>query len=385
MTTNVYDCIIVGAGTMGLAAGAFLAKSGIKPLMIDAFHPPHTHGSHHGETRMIRHAYGEGRQYVKLVQRAQELWEDLEAAVPYKIFEKTGVLGLGPKHSPFLQETIEAAAKYDLSLDIMSAQGIMQKWPGITVPEHFIGCLESDSGVLFSEHCLKAYKEIALANGAELIGGEPVVDIDFNGHPIKVTTKNSHYYGEKVIITAGAWTAKLLKPLNLPIQTIRKVFGWFEAPESLYAADAFPSFYVDEGTRMFYGFPALNKTGLKIGRTDGGQPIDPNQHKQNFGSHNSDEKELRECLQAYLPQANGSLLNGRTCLQTRSIDSHFIIDEHPDQHNMLIATGFSGHGFKFASVLGEALSEWVLHGATQHDLSLFSLERFSSNEKRNLT
>jgi len=379
MIKNIYDCIIVGAGTMGMATGAFLTKQGTKPLMIDAFHPPHTHGSHHGETRMIRHAYGEGRQYVQLVQRAQELWEELEATTSYKIFEKTGVLGMGAKTSSFLRETIEAASKYDLPLDILSAQDIMKKWAGITLPEHFIGCLEPDSGLLFSEHCLRAYKEVALTGGATFIGGEAVIEIDYYEHPIKVTTKKTSYYGEKVIVTAGAWTDQLLQHLDLPVQPIRKVFGWFDAPDSLYATtEHFPSFYIDEGSRMFYGFPVLNKNGLKIGRTDGGQPTDPNQHKQDFGTHTIDEQELRACLGEYLPQANGKLLSGRTCLQMRSIDSHFIIDEHPNHPNVLMATGFSGHGFKFASVIGEALSEWALHGTTQHDLSLFSLKRFAT-------
>lgn len=375
---DMYDVVIVGAGSMGLAAGAYLAKKQVKVLMIDAFDPPHNHGSHHGDTRMIRHAYGEGRQYVTLVKRAQQLWEQLETETDLPIFSKTGVIGLGPKDSEFLQETITSAEKHDLPLQVLSSKEINERWEGLSVPEDFIGCFESESGIIYSDNAIKAYKEIALKNGAELLTNTPVERINIEDEQLlEINTRNQVIYAKKVIVTVGAWASKLLPDIELPIQPMRKAFGWFEAPEKLYDSQHFPSFYVENNEYTCYGFPSIDGAGLKIGCSEGGQPIDPNIHVQNFGAYDSDENDLRYFLKEYMPQANGKLLQGKTCLYTVSEDNHFIIDQHPEQDCLIFACGFSGHGFKFASVMGEVLSELVLEGKSQYDLSIFSIGRFN--------
>lgn len=373
---SIFDVAVIGAGTMGMAAGAFLAKQQVKTLLIDAYDPPHNHGSHHGGTRMIRHAYGEGRQYVSLVQRAQQLWTELEEDSGYKIFEKTGVLGLGPEDSVFLHETIEAAKKYNLPLKVLSANEITEKWPEIQLPEHYIGCLETESGLVYSEKAIQAYKEIALKNGAKLVTNSPVLQIEMNDeNEIKIITANEEFLAKKIIVTVGAWASKLLPNLKLPIQPVRKVVSWFETPKDKFDIGHFPSFYVDDVNKMFYGFPNIDGAGIKLGRTDGGQPIDPDKHSQNYGAYESDEGELRDFLQTYLPEANGKLVEGRTCLMTQSSDHHFIIDFHPENDQVILACGFSGHGFKFASVMGEVLSQLAVDGKTEHDISLFALNR----------
>lgn len=375
---QIFDVAIIGAGTMGMAAGAFLARKQVKTVLIDAFDPPHHHGSHHGDTRIIRHAYGEGRQYVTLVKRAQHLWEELEEQTNIKIFEKTGVIGLGPKDSPFLEETIAAARKYELPLEVLTGKEVNEKWPGFSVPEDYIGCLETESGLIYSENAIRAYKEIAINNGAKLVTNTPVQRIEVEDKAgVKIITANNVFMAKKVIITVGAWASKLLPDLKLPIQPTRKAFGWFEAPEDLYDAAHFPSFYIEDKDTMCYGFPSLDGAGLKIGRSDGGEKIDPDQHTQNFGNYHSDEGDLRFYLENYIPQANGALNQGKTCLYTLSADKDFIIDHHPEHDRIIFACGFSGHGFKFASVMGEVLTQLATEGQSHFDLSAFSLKRFS--------
>lgn len=373
----IFDVAIIGAGTMGMAAGAFLAQQKVKTVLIDAFDPPHSHGSHHGDTRLIRHAYGEGRQYVTLVKRAQQLWEELEQQTGYKIFEKTGVIGLGPKDSPFLEETIASAQKYNLSLEILNSKEINDRWPGFSVPGHFIGSFEAESGVIYSENAIQAYKKMALAHGAHLVPNTAVQHIDLNDEKgVKVETEFTTFYAKKVIVTAGAWAAKLLPDLELPIQPTRKAVAWFEAPSELYDAANFPAFFVEDQDRKFYGFPKLNGGGLKIGRSDGGQPIDPDRQTQNFGLYETDESDLRQGLELYLPHANGKLEKGKTCLYTLSSDNDFIVDVHPEDSRVIFACGFSGHGFKFGSVMGEVLSQLAIAGESELDISIFSLNRF---------
>lgn len=371
-----YDVAVIGAGTMGMSAASFLMERGAHTLVIDAFDPPHNKGSHHGDTRMIRHAYGEGRAYVSLVKRAQKLWEDLDRTSQYPIFKKTGVLGIGPRDSAFLGETIASAEKYDLPLQRLSKGDIETRWPGLSIPDDYIGCYETESGLLYSEHAIQAYRERAVANGAELVMNTPVESLEFHEDGVTIVTSEATFYTKKVIVTVGAWAKQLLPDLLLPLAPTRKVVGWFDADETLYSDASFPSFFVEDDDRMFYGFPSLDGAGLKVGRTDGGQAIDPNLHTQDFGRYEADEGDLRHFLETYMPEANGALNQGKTCLYTMSDDHDFIVDVHPEHHNVIIACGFSGHGFKFGSVMGEVLSQLTLDGQTPFDLSRFRLARF---------
>ncbi|MCM3766271.1 N-methyl-L-tryptophan oxidase [Neobacillus niacini] len=375
-----YDCVVVGAGTAGMAAGYFLAKQGVKTLLIDSFDPPHSNGSHHGDTRIIRHAYGEGEQYVPMVLRAQQLWEELQQEAEETLFLKTGILGIGPEDSPFIQEVVKSAKTYNLPLEWMDSNGVKQRWPGFEVPEGYIGCFESSSGVLLSEKCIGAFRKLALSENAELWTNTRVNTIGFQPNGVIVETANDRVYADKCIVTAGAWTGKLLNSLNIPLTPVRKTVAWFEADEGKYNQYQFPGFYYVVPNQMFYGFPSIDGSGVKVGRMDGGQNIDPDQVDRSFGIYKEDEGELRSFVQAYMPDAAGKLKAGKVCLFTRTPDEDFIIDFHPDYPHVAIAGGFSGHGFKFGSVFGEILANMTLGKKVKFDLSHFRIGRFSEAE-----
>lgn len=373
-----YDVIIVGAGSMGMAAGYFLARKGVRTLMLDANNPPHTMGSHHGDTRIIRHAYGEGKQYVPLALRAHELWMELEEASETRLFTQTGVLSAGPKNRPFLGELQESADAYSLPLEVLSAQEVNNRWPGIKLPEDFYACFEPTSGVLYPERCITAYRKLALASGAELLTDTRVTDIQPDGDGVIVRTESQTYRGQKVLLSAGAWNPSLLTSLGLsvPLAPTRKTVAWFGAEESLYGFERFPAFLFNLDNAMFYGFPSFDGAGLKIGRHDGGLAIDPDRLERTFGAFLSDEGDVRSFLETYMPQAAGPLRQGSVCLYTMTPDEHFVIDRHPACPQIVIAAGFSGHGFKFASAVGEATSQLLAEGKSALDLSMFSLDRF---------
>ncbi|MFC4802606.1 N-methyl-L-tryptophan oxidase [Neobacillus sp. GCM10023253] len=375
-----YDVVVVGAGTAGMAAGYFLAKQGVKTLLIDSFDPPHSNGSHHGDTRIIRHAYGEGEQYVPMVLRAQHLWEELQQESEETVFLKTGILGIGPEDSPFMQEVVKSAKTYNLPLEMMDNASVKQRWPGFEVPEGYIGCFESSSGVLLSEKCISAFRKLALCQNAELWTNIRVENIEFQPNGVIVETSNDRVYADKCIITAGAWTGKLLKSLNIPLTPVRKTVAWFEADEEKYNQHQFPGFYYVLPNQMFYGFPSIDGSGVKVGRMDGGKNIDPDQVDRSFGIYQEDEEDLRSFVQAHLPDAAGQLKVGKVCLFTRTPDEDFIIDHHPDYPHVAIASGFSGHGFKFGSVFGEILANMTLGKKVEYDLSYFRIGRFSGAE-----
>ncbi|MED4015663.1 N-methyl-L-tryptophan oxidase [Sutcliffiella cohnii] len=373
---NIFDVIIVGAGSMGMATGYFLAKRGVKTLLIDSFDPPHHNGSHHGSTRIIRHAYGEGSQYVPLLLRAQVLWEQLEKESNTTLFEKTGVLGIGPRDSAFINETIESANTHGLPLNVMSSTEMMEKWTGLDVPNHFVGCYEPLSGILYSEKCIEVYRELALNYNASYLPHTNVVDIQGEEDRVSIKTNSGDYYAKKVIVTAGAWTSKLLHSLELPLQPTRKTFAWFETKTDEYTMTNFPAFFFDAEEGKYYGFPNMNGDGLKIGRHDGGKKINPDDEKEPFGIDPADEGDVRQFLNVYMPNASGAIKDGKVCMYTLTPDEHFIVDHHPLDENIIIAAGFSGHGFKFSSVMGEVLSQLAIDGETEHDISLFRLSRF---------
>lgn len=376
---QTYEVIIVGAGSMGMAAGYYLARRGISTLLIDAFDPPHTMGSHHGDTRIIRHAYGEGRQYVPFALRAQELWAELEQASGVKLFNQTGVLSAGAHDCAFLWEVRESAERYSLPLEVLTAQQVRERWAGIELPDHFYACLEPASGVLYPEKAIHAYRKLATASGATLLTNTKVTSLQMDGEEVVVHTDSESYRGQKLLVSAGAWNKPLLQDLGLsvPLVPTRKTIAWFGADESLYGADRFPAFVFHLDDSMFYGFPSIDGAGVKIGRHDGGQVIDPDTLERTFGCYLSDEGDVRSFLETYMPQAAGGLRQGKVCIYTMTPDEHFIIDRHPDSPHIVFAAGFSGHGFKFASAVGEAACQLLIDGESKLDLSMFSLSRFS--------
>lgn len=373
--TMIYDVIIVGAGSMGMAAGYYLVKAGKNVLMLDAFDPPHEEGSHHGETRIIRFAYGEGASYVPFVLRAGQLWKELEAETSESLFLQTGVMNVGQSDHTFLQNVRTSAKLYDLPLEQYTAAEAMEKWPGLALPEDLVVCYEPTAGVLHVEACIAAYKKLALAQGAILHTNEKVHAIKTEDI-VQIHTKKGLYDARNLIVTAGAWASELLQTMNLsyPITPTRKTFAWFEADEQLYRDTTFPAYCFEFADSAYYGFPSIHGAGLKLGRHDGGEPIDPNEPMRPFD--NQDAADLQHFLNRFMPQ-HGALAFGKTCKYSVTPDEHFIIDFLPNHRNIVIAAGFSGHGFKFSSAVGEVLTELILNGTSKQDLSLFQLNRFA--------
>jgi len=373
-----YDVIVIGAGSVGMVAGYYLAKSGKNVLLIDAFDPPHQSGCHHGETRIIRYAYGEGAEYVPLVLEAKKLWEDLAEASGKKIFMQTGVLNVGKPDSDFIRSTISSANDYALPLEVMEAEAIQQRWPGLTIPEYFTGCFEPTSGVLACEEAIKAYRELAERHGATLLPNSKVSDIEVEEHEVTVKTAEVTCQANALIVSAGAWSNEVLKRLDLelPLTPVRKTFAWFDADEEQYNHQLFPAFSFDTDAGMYYGFPSINQAGVKLGRHDGGESIDPNQSIQPFGEKLEDQTDLTQFLHQYFPNVH-ELNYGKTCMYTQTPDEKFIIDLHPSCSHVAIAAGFSGHGFKFSSAVGKALSDLLISGKANVDLSPFAINRFN--------
>ncbi|MFA1820847.1 N-methyl-L-tryptophan oxidase [Virgibacillus oceani] len=372
-----YDVIIIGAGTAGMSAGYYLSERGQKVALIDAYDPPHSEGAHHGDTRIIRHAYGEGANYVSMALRASELWADLEEKANRKIFYNTGVLNIGTRDSDFLNNVIHTAEEFSLPVKIFSASEVNAKWRGFQLDDHLLGCFESGSGVLLSEEAIRAYRELALHHGATLYWNTMAEKIEVTEANVKVSFNGEHITGKNLLITTGKGTNKVLSLLDveLPLTPTRKTFSWFDSSEDLYHPGVFPAWSYDDGKQTLYGFPSIEQAGLKIGRHDGGIPVNPENELEGFGTHPEDKNDVMNFVNKHFSEP-GNHKSGKVCTYTNSPDGDFIIDRLPRYSNIVVASGFSGHGFKFGSVFGEILSQMIVDGSPELDISSFSLARF---------
>ncbi|MFD1445600.1 N-methyl-L-tryptophan oxidase [Oceanobacillus profundus] len=373
----IYDVAIIGAGSMGMAAGYYLAKNGKTVALIDSNNPPHSNGSHHGETRIIRHAYGEGDSYVPLALRSQELWYELEQASNRKLFHQTGVLNIGSKESTFLQNVMQSVEKYKLSAEILTAQEINKRWPGYHLPDSLIGCFETNLRVLMSEEAIIAYRDLAIKHGANLYTNSQVQHLIVTNDLTTIELADPHIEAKQLIITAGKGTNQILSLLGyeLPLQPVRKTFSWFEAKEEIYHSHTFPAWSYDNANEIYYGFPSIDGAGIKIGRHDGGYPVQTKETLKAFGTYPEDEQDVTQFIHQYM-SADLKHKQGKVCTYTNTPDGNFIIDRIPNYQNVITACGFSGHGFKFSSGVGELLSQMVIHGKSSLDIGYFSLDRF---------
>ncbi|WP_074108686.1 N-methyl-L-tryptophan oxidase [Paenibacillus helianthi] len=373
-----YDVIVVGAGSMGMSAGYHLARRGVKTLLIDAFDPPHTEGSHHGETRLIRHAYSGDPTYIDMALRAQVLWKEAEEESGTALLVPSGVLNLADSNVYSFAGRLAEAEKRKVRVEQMDADEICRRWPALNLPEHFEAMFEPDAGYLYSEKCIAAYRKLALVHGAQLLTNTSVLNVTAREDSVTVHTRSGDYYGAAAILSAGAWFGSLSAFAALPIHAIRKVVGWFQSTPAFDAGN-FPGFTLGTREGSYYGFPGIGGAGLKIGRHDTGREWKPGETLAPFGSEESDEKDLRQVLETYMPGAAGRLLKGAVCKYEHTPDEDFIIDRHPAHDNVLLAGGFSGHGFKFSSVVGEILADLATGGASTVNIKPFSLSRFDSS------
>ncbi|QHT61282.1 N-methyl-L-tryptophan oxidase [Paenibacillus lycopersici] len=376
-----YDVIVIGAGAMGMSAGYHAAASGRSALMIDAFDPPHAQGTHHGETRIIRHAYGEGREYTPMALRAQALWAELERETGRELFLKTGFLQAGEPNSRMLGEMIVSARENGLPAELLDGAQMRKRWPGLTLPESFAGCYEADSGVLLSEACVQAYRDAAVARGAAMLADTPVVAVRPDAGGADVVTAQGTFRAKSLVVTAGKFAGPMLAKLGLkrmPLAPIRKTVEWFRPATADYAPDRFPAFLFDLPEGIYFGFPDIGGEGVKAGRHDGGfRPMPEDGVLPAHGAFADDGADCAAYVRRYMPGVVPDIIRGSACTYTMTPDEHFILDRHPDYPHVAIGAGFSGHGFKFASAIGEILAALAAGEEPGFDLSLFALRRFN--------
>jgi sarcosine oxidase len=371
-----YDLIVIGVGGMGSATVYHAARRGLSVLGLEQFDIPHAQGSSHGVNRIIRLAYYEHPSYVPLLRRAYELWRELENRVGERLLIITGSIDAGHAESRTVQGSLLSCKQHHLPHELLDAAALRTSFPGYQLAADMVGVYQADGGFLLCEECVVAHVMAAQALGAEVHARERVVEWRTDEQGVSVTTSRGTYRGRKLVVTAGAWARTMVPALQQLAVPERQVLIWAQPRKPAYfRLGAFPVFNFEAPEGRFYGFPVFGIPGFKLGKYHHrGEHVD-DPHRMDRECHTEDEEVLREGIRRYFPDADGPTMAMKACLFTNSPDEHFIIDRLPDNPRVAVAAGFSGHGFKFCSVIGEIMTELVVDGATRLDTSLFRLDR----------
>ena len=376
MTTR-YDVIVIGVGGMGAATVAHLADRGVDVLGLERYDVPHDYGSSHGSSRIIRKAYYEDPAYVPLLERAYELWDELEADHDRRLLHRTGSLEVGSPDASLIEGATRSCEEHDLEYELLSSGELRERYPAYEVPDEYVALFQPDGGFLDPEECIIAYAERAHRAGATIRARERVVG--WRPTPddgVRVETVEDAYEADRLVITAGAWAARFVDELERLVVPERQVVGWFQpAVPERFTPEAFPVWILESPEGHFYGFPTDGVPGFKLGKYHHREEIiDPDAFERE--PKPEDERVLRSFLDRYFPDGAGPTMRLETCIFTNTPDEHFVIDTLTDHPQVAVGAGFSGHGFKFASVVGEILADLALEGETDHEIGMFSLARF---------
>lgn len=381
--SGVFDVIVIGLGAMGASACHHLAARGHRVLGLEQRHLAHDRGSSHGETRLIRKAYFENPDYVPLLSRAFELWERLESECGQTLFERNGLVTFGrPGASKVYDGALASGELYAIPLEQLGREQALRRWPMYRPPEGFAAAFEPGAGFLHAERCVRAHAGEARKRGAVLRENEPVLDYRFENGRAIVRTSRGRYSSARLIVAGGGWSSRLLGAMGLPLELRRMLLGWFPASAAHAADRGVPGFVFDLDDDFFYGFPQIDGNSVKVAGHRRFERLDEPEDKDAFAPGPEMIDSLRQFVRSCLPRASDELLRSSNCIYTMTPDEDFIIDRHPETPELVFAAGFSGHGFKFSSVVGEILADLAIEGKTAHPIGFLSASRFRGRAHR---
>ena len=370
-----FDCIVVGLGGFGSAALLHLAQRGARVLGLEQFGAAHDRGSSHGETRVIRRAYFEHPDYVPLLNRAYELWSDLEQQTRRSLYVRAGLVLAAQREFESVSGTLAVAQTHELDIAAVPLETARSRFPMFHFADDEIVVYEQDAGYLLVEDCIRAHLNRAQSLGAVTRFDEPVRSIGSTGSSVRVRTDRGEYVTANLVVAGGAWSGRLLADLDLPLQILRKVLYWHTVtPDALDKHTRAPCFLFQDDLGVLYGFPCVDGRTIKIAEHSGGLPID-DPERRDQALQVAELEPVEAFATRRLPYVSSTAERHAACMYTMTPDQHFIVDQHPLYQNVVIGAGFSGHGFKFTPTIGQALAELALDGRTGLPIEFLSLDR----------
>ncbi len=372
------DVAVVGLGAMGSAALYHLSARGQRVVGLDRYPVGHTHGSSHGESRIIRLAYFEHPDYVPLLRLAYRNWRTLEAATGQAVLLTTGIIEAGPPGSDIVAGSLASCVEHAIRHKVLSGAEITARFPALTLPADWTGVFQPDAGILGPERIVALQVAAAKANGAEVMEGAAVTSVRDLGGSVEVALADgSTISAGAAILTAGGWIGDLAPALASNLRLTRQALVWFEPSRpALVTPDRMPIFMLDDPRTVTYGFPDWAGTGVKAASHDAGRLL----ASADDARQDADETDIdliADVLRDLVPAVAGPVRRMATCFYTRTPDEHFILGPSPESPRVILASPCSGHGFKFASIIGEILADLAITGETDKPIGLFSPRRFN--------
>ena len=362
---------VVGCGAMGAAAGWRLQKRGAEVVCFDRYSPPHEIGSTHGESRVTRTAYFEGPWYVPLLKETFGMWRELEAESKQQLLTLTGLLMIGAPDSEAVVASQAAANEHGLEVKVLDASELRRRYPGHTVGDGEIAVFDPQAGFLRVEAIVSAMtRELNVRRNTKVTGVDPKSD------GVEVSTAQGSEMFDAAVIATGPWMSELVP--FLPLKVERQVLVWLaiQSGADWFSPERFPV-WIREATPQgdVYGLPTLDGLSIKLARHHGGETVDPATVRRT--ATDADLDPLRLFVTKYLHGVTRHVTRSSVCLYTNTPDRHFAIGLHPESERVAIVSACSGHGFKFAPVVGDIAADLVLEGGTRRDISRLALQRFT--------
>lgn len=373
------DVVVIGGGTMGTATGWALARQGVRVTVLEQFSHIHAFGSHGGKTRIFRHAYAEGPRYVPWTLEADALWSAVQERTGNQFMHRIGCIDISSPGFHRARDARASAEQYGIASEWLSGADVNERWPLFDVPADREVCYGPDGGFLDVEVALRSLAQELTAAGGVLRDETPVLSWSATDSGVRVTTATDVYEAEKLVITAGAWSGKLLAELGIPLDVRRKPVLWFEVDadhQALAGPDRMPVFISEDEHGEFYGIPQIGSDGVKVGMHSGGETVDPDTINREVGESDT-RPDIWPFIQRTFSGFTGNVLETACCMYTMTPDEDFVIDRHPGHDRVVIAGGFSGHGFKFTPVVGEYLARLTQNSVDP--IPDFQISRFVTN------
>ena len=382
-----YDVIVAGLGAMGSAAAYSLATRGQRVLGIEQFTPAHRLGSSHGGTRIVRKAYFEKPDYVPLLVRAYQLWDELSAAFGSQLFTRCGALMIGAPDSAVVSGTLASARRWGLPHEVLDSARLRARYPQFALPEDQLAVYEADAGFVCPEVTVLANLELAADAGADLWFDTVVEQVELGPGGVHLVAGGEELHAPRAVIATGAWAGRLANLDKYPIQAQRQTVHWLRPRTSAadFAPEVFPvylwSFPVAPGADRLevYGFPHQpGDEGVKAAFYHDWLNLDVDPDTMERTVSEAECQALSQVLAPALPGLSGDCATSQVCLYPSTPDDDFVLGVHPGSSGrVVLALGFGGHGFKFVPVVGEIVADLVTEGATRHDIGFLSPERFA--------
>jgi sarcosine oxidase len=369
-----FDVVVAGLGGMGSQAAAELAGRGLRVIGFDRLAPPHSEGSSHGRSRIIRQAYFEHPLYVPLVLRAYERWADLERQSGRRLLTETGGLMIGRADSALVAGAQRSAQAHGLPHEMLGAAELGRRFPAFRVEGDTVALHEPRAGMLDPEGSVEAALGLARARGASLRFNDPVEGWEPVTGGVEVRTSSGRYRASRLVLAAGPWMSQLLGR-HVPLEVERQVAFWFapaRRPE-LFAPQRLPIWIWEwEQGRQAYGFPDVGD-GVKVARHHEGERVAIERLDRSVAD--VEVAGIRQLIERLLPDAAGALRASSVCCYTDAPDGHFVLGPLPGAPEVVVVSPCSGHGFKFAPVIAEIVADLVTGAPGGFDLGPFAVDR----------